>query len=878
MKKTLAIVLSCVLLVAAFFAVAMITSAAEPTEVLASEVIITPAEGEAVTLDATNKTFNGATGTAAFDATTGTLTITDLTGVKKIESFTGSLVLVVKGTNTLVNNANNNVMVNYVEYVDPDAPRKVVKFGAGLTIKGDGTLNFTSNAYAIVGQWGDVHITEKVTLVGETTGTSGNTDVIHAAAGNAEAKIVIDGEANVKATSKGNYTIRAAATGKTSGFYLGGSAKVDIDATISAAWRGGLFATNFEMTGGELNIDAKGNLGGSDIAMVALDVQGGFANFKGGKLTATTVNNKDRAYGLFFKNVSAINFIGTDVTVTVKGSALHSANGIVAIQGSKTALNVTGGSINYTADDTITGFIDNNSEGSVVNVYGGSITGTARSFYYSQGSNGGLNIFGGKINVTSTVSNYTEASAKTFDQKGTATIDKAAKEIKIDKFNLASTVVITPATGDKVTLDIANTTYEGATGKAEFDMATSTLTITDLTGVKSIACTTGSLTVVVKGTNVLDNTDNNNGLSVNYAEYVDPNAARKVLKEGADLTIKGDGKLTVTGKEYVVLCQCGILTVTDKVDLTVNAVKDAMHVSASPSGSGASMVFNGEAKVTVNTTKGWGIRAGADSATGHKITVDEKASVTVNADIGNSWQAAIFANIFEMKSGKVDINVTGTKMEGDGKAVVGLMTQNGAANFAGGEIDIKVENNSNRSYALFFKANTAKVEDPVRFAGTNFTLDVSATSETDAGRGIISLQNGSGQTAPAVEISAGKIAYKGDKNVGLFNYAGSGIVITMTGGELEGTAASFVYNQNNPGIMKLEGGSVNHTSIVKNYTGSNTVSQDGEHDFDLEATTFKFVDNPKSSDFVVSAAAIVLGLSAVAVAAAVVLRKKSYNA
>ncbi len=440
----------------------------------------------------------------------------------------------------------------------------------------------------------------------------------------------------------------------------------------------------------------------------------------------------------------------------------------------------------------------------------------------------------------------------------------------------AESVTVTPATGDPVVLDGTNTTFNGTTGTAIFDLAQGTLTVTDLTGVKSIASTTGSLTVIVKGTNVIDNTGANNGLSVNYTEFVDPDADPKVFKAGGNLTIKGDGKLTVTGKEYVVLCQSGLLNVTDKVDLTVNAEKDAMHVSATPAGSGASILFNGECKVTVNTTKGWGVRAGADSSKGHKITVDEKANITVNTTLTNSWQAAMSANEFQMKNGTVDLNVT-CAQSGAGKAAVGLNVQNGTAKFVGGTMDIKVENTSNRSYGLFFKSNVENMT-PIEFAGTVFNFDISVTDTTDAGRGIISFQNNSGKTAPSANITGGKIAYKGDANTALFNYAGKGIAITMTGGEVEGTAAAFIYNQNVAGTMNVTGGSITHTSTNKNYTGSNTVTQEGDFQLDGEAKEIKYVYVPKTSDNVISVAAIVLSVSAVAVAAAVVLRKRSCKA
>lgn len=146
MKKTFAILLSLALVVTAFFALTMTSSAAAATA-----VEVTKADTSVVTLDATTKTTAGTTGTVTFDAATGTVTLDGVTGIKKIVSTTGAITVDVKGTNTFENAGADNCI--YTDVNDGD-----------ITVKGTGTLNLTAKAYVLTAQKGNVTIDGSVKL------------------------------------------------------------------------------------------------------------------------------------------------------------------------------------------------------------------------------------------------------------------------------------------------------------------------------------------------------------------------------------------------------------------------------------------------------------------------------------------------------------------------------------------------------------------------------------------------------------------------------------------------------------------------------------------------------------------------------------------
>ena len=155
MKKTLAIVLSCVLIVCSFFAVSMITSA--DTEVIATTAQVTLTDGTVVYLgqqpilndankitgyDAANvkPSVAAGDGTVAFDVATGTLTMTNAT-VAKIGCYTGSMIIDLKGANKVEGSANNLIDINY--YANGVSGVLTIRGGASDSL----TVNSTGGKY-----------------------------------------------------------------------------------------------------------------------------------------------------------------------------------------------------------------------------------------------------------------------------------------------------------------------------------------------------------------------------------------------------------------------------------------------------------------------------------------------------------------------------------------------------------------------------------------------------------------------------------------------------------------------------------------------------------------------------------------------------------
>ena len=157
MKKTLAILLSCVLVVVALAAMAIFTSA----DATVAPSVNVNVGGTTTTLDATTTTVAATTGTVEFDAATGTLTITNTTGIQQIIGTNVGTVLTVKvvGNNTLGAEGVNNILWgNEGDLVVTgdgkiDIVGKEYLFGGNANVTVDGpTLNISGNG------WSQVHI------------------------------------------------------------------------------------------------------------------------------------------------------------------------------------------------------------------------------------------------------------------------------------------------------------------------------------------------------------------------------------------------------------------------------------------------------------------------------------------------------------------------------------------------------------------------------------------------------------------------------------------------------------------------------------------------------------------------------------------------
>ncbi len=497
MKKTISIVLSIAMVLSLMTGLFTLNLSATNTEIYASTVEVTLADGTTVYLGkqpvigtegadagkiigySETNILNILTlknGSMTFDETTGTLTLQDIGGVKKIYSETGSLVVIVKGHNEIVNDGPNGLTVHFREYVDPNADVKVIKSNGNLTIKGDGFLSVTSTAFTVMSNCGNLEVTGDVTLEAHATADTTNTaDAIHTSNGGSEGNYIRFSErATVIASSKSPYVIRSNQTG--SGIYItdnanvsvsggktssiaakdifemtgglltitgpcqyglksdnklimaGGTATVDTD--VTANWGSSVKTKHYIQTGGTLNIITENEE--TVQSFMGLDITDGSAAFKGGALNITSTNKyKDRGYGIFFKNTSSASFEGTVVDVNVSNKSRADGNGIMAMQGSSTRLDISGGKISYTGNEFTNGLFDVNVSNATVNISGGTITGNAKSFAFSQGVNMTFNITGGNIDTTSTVKNYIASDGtKTFTQSGSVLMDVNGTEFK----------------------------------------------------------------------------------------------------------------------------------------------------------------------------------------------------------------------------------------------------------------------------------------------------------------------------------------------------------------------------------------------------------------------------------------------------------------
>ena len=157
MKKTLALLLSCMLVIAVVTAMAIFTSA----DVVVAPSVNVNVGGTTTTLNATTTTVATTTGTAVFDATTGTLTITNTTGIQQIIGTNAGTVLTVKvvGDNAIGAEGVNNILWgNEGDLVvtgdgKVDIIGKEYLFGGNANVTVDGpTLNVNGNG------WSQVHI------------------------------------------------------------------------------------------------------------------------------------------------------------------------------------------------------------------------------------------------------------------------------------------------------------------------------------------------------------------------------------------------------------------------------------------------------------------------------------------------------------------------------------------------------------------------------------------------------------------------------------------------------------------------------------------------------------------------------------------------
>lgn len=218
MKKTILLLLA-VALVVCSAVVLMVTTSADAA--LASEVVVTPLEGEAITLNA--ETASALDGAVAFDAATGTLTLTDAS-LKSVISKGGSLIVNVVGTNAIT--FANGVNALAVEVDNPDTYE-----GGDLTIRGEAgsKLSLSAEKWVLMVRDGKLNIEGGVDL--DVTATSNGPAIQLAVAKNKRPHVMtVAGTASVTVKSGAVGIDIVSDSGNTAGLYLQDSAKVTVEA------------------------------------------------------------------------------------------------------------------------------------------------------------------------------------------------------------------------------------------------------------------------------------------------------------------------------------------------------------------------------------------------------------------------------------------------------------------------------------------------------------------------------------------------------------------------------------------------------------------------------------------------------------------------
>lgn len=195
----------------------MVTTSADAA--LASEVVVTPLEGEAITLNA--ETASALDGAVAFDAATGTLTLTDAS-LKSVRSYGGSLIVEVVGTNTI--KGKDNILA--VEFDNQDTYE-----GGDLTIRGEAgsKLSLSAEKWVLMVRDGKLNIEGGVDL--DVTATSNGPAIQLAVGKNKRPHVMTVAETASVTVKSGAAGIDIVSdSGNTAGLYLQDSAKVTVEA------------------------------------------------------------------------------------------------------------------------------------------------------------------------------------------------------------------------------------------------------------------------------------------------------------------------------------------------------------------------------------------------------------------------------------------------------------------------------------------------------------------------------------------------------------------------------------------------------------------------------------------------------------------------
>lgn len=569
MKKSLAILLSLVLVAAAVFALAITANADDAT---ATSVQIKAADGSSVlaTLDNTTTEYSPASGKISFDSATGTVTLDSVDGEFRIESSAGNVTFKLEGTNVISSTGNTISISN-----------------GSVAFNGTGSLSITNTDSFAVYVNGDMIIDDAAITVNSTN--------------------------------------------------------------IINEWHSAVYVVGgFEMNSGSLVINAACTNSASPVGVALMmmgSIEDSVANFNGGEIEINVSNayvpstsGNDRVIGIYGGKLTAMNFNGTDVTINAtceKGDDVITANapsttGLIFTQGAG-EINLKAGNIALNGGEGSIAAIGTESAATIVSITDAIVTGDSQCLV--QPWNGGPRYDIASADLSGFTSYESTIGAKNaFGFVGSDDI-------------FATKVELAPAQGDYTYLSATHpslTAAEAVELDCETDAfvfnpfddkyGTPTLTLNGVTEACKGIRFNGTITIVLKGENVIKSVDPVGG----------DNAYIGLHNYGPDgkLFFAGDGSLDLLGT-YSYAVVAGYIELYENAKFTVvNNGTIGVHVGSSEKRASVVKV-RGNATLTASAKESAIYLPGSEPA----VIVTENGTLNAVAlDSGSAFGIRLYLN------------------------------------------------------------------------------------------------------------------------------------------------------------------------------------------------------------------------------------------
>ena len=316
MKKTLAILISAILVVAAVCAFALTSGAAAATT-----VNVSVDGGTAIELNATTTTATHAgTGSFTFDASTGTLTLNNFKGNATFSNPNGDLTVKIVGTNEITTNGRVFDINNEGSFIftSDNAANSLTATGKDFVFQAGSGSKFVFQDKA------------KVTINATTK------DPVHFGGGGKGMTIKDNADVTVACSAANVRFFSCNANAQDSVLLIEGG-KLTLNPTITNTWQVPLNVWQMKMTGGEVVINNTAATGqallGIKIGFDDVQAEQTKGEFLGGKITLNfkttyavdpaTAGSNARVYGIFGMNANKMTFKNMDIVYNADVSAAY---------------------------------------------------------------------------------------------------------------------------------------------------------------------------------------------------------------------------------------------------------------------------------------------------------------------------------------------------------------------------------------------------------------------------------------------------------------------------------------------------------------------------------------------------------------------------